>query len=273
MLALVPLWKFLSHAQLLVASASSTGDEEPSATGTGSNSSSLTTVDDLEVEHVDDDVDGEGLGGHSEVYAVLFPWVAQVFGIVIYFLLTRGLHAIPYTGVLFVVGTCMGAGASRTGLDDQLTQSIAMWIGISHRVLFCTFLPGLLFKDALDINFHLFVTSFWQIMYLAFPMVLAGTYLTALVGVYVFPYGWTMNLALTFGSILAATDPVAVCVLLNEVCAPPRLRMHISGEGTSRRAAQWSCRSHASHFTIDFFTSLINFSSHCFRSAVERRIG
>jgi NhaP-type Na+/H+ or K+/H+ antiporter len=124
----------------------------------------------------------------------------------------------------------MGAGAAKTGLDDQLTQSVAMWMEISHRVLFYTFLPGLLFKDALEINFHLFVNSFWQIMYLAFPMVLAGTYLTALVGVYVFPYGWTMNLSLTFGSILAATDPVAVCVLLNEVCAPPRLRIHIAGE-------------------------------------------
>jgi NhaP-type Na+/H+ or K+/H+ antiporter len=126
----------------------------------------------------------------------------------------------------------MGAGATHSGLGDQLTQSITMWSGISHRVLFSTFLPGLLFKDALEINFHLFVASFWQVMYLAFPMVLVGTYLTALVGVYVFPYNWTMNTALTFGSILAATDPVAVCVLLNEVCAPPRLKMHISGEGT-----------------------------------------
>ncbi|KAL3909188.1 MAG: hypothetical protein SGARI_002724, partial [Bacillariaceae sp.] len=35
---------------------------------------------------------------------------------------------------------------------------------------------------------------------------------------------------MTFGSILAATDPVAVSVLLNEVGAPPRLKMHVSGE-------------------------------------------
>jgi len=35
---------------------------------------------------------------------------------------------------------------------------------------------------------------------------------------------------MTFGSILSATDPVAVSALLNELGAPPRLKMHISGE-------------------------------------------
>ena len=33
-----------------------------------------------------------------------------------------------------------------------------------------------------------------------------------------------------FGAILSATDLVAVSALLNEVGAPPRLRIHISGE-------------------------------------------
>lgn len=35
---------------------------------------------------------------------------------------------------------------------------------------------------------------------------------------------------MTFGSILAATDPVAVAALLEEVGAPPRLKTHIAGE-------------------------------------------
>ena len=43
-------------------------------------------------------------------------------------------------------------------------------------------------------------------------------------------YDWNWQLCMTFGSILAATDPVAVSVLLNEVGAPPRLKMHVSGE-------------------------------------------
>ena len=56
-------------------------------------------------------------------------------------------------------------------------------------------------------------------------MVLAGTSLTALVAYFIFPYGWSFDLCMTFGSILAATDPVAVAVLLNELGAPPRLKV------------------------------------------------
>lgn len=81
-----------------------------------------------------------------------------------------------------------------------------------------------------QLNFHLFVASFWQLIILAFPVVLAGTVLTALVAYFIFPYDWSFALCLTLGSILSATDPVAVCALLNELGAPPRLKMLISGE-------------------------------------------
>ena len=103
------------------------------------------------------------------------------------------------------------------------------WVNIDGHVLLLVFLPGLLFKDAFEVNFHLFRASLWQLLTMAFPMVLAGTCLVALIGFYVFPYSWSWSLAMTFGSILAATDPVAVSALLNEVGAPPRLKMHVSG--------------------------------------------
>lgn len=35
---------------------------------------------------------------------------------------------------------------------------------------------------------------------------------------------------MTFGSILSATDPVAVAGLFNALGAPPRMEMHLSGE-------------------------------------------
>jgi NhaP-type Na+/H+ or K+/H+ antiporter len=82
----------------------------------------------------------------------------------------------------------------------------------------------------LQLNFHLFVVSFWQVMILAFPVVLAGTYVTACIAYFIFPYDWSWSLSLTVGCILSATDPVAVSALLNELGAPPRLKMLISGE-------------------------------------------
>jgi NhaP-type Na+/H+ or K+/H+ antiporter len=173
---------------------------------------------------------GEETEGIEVVYAVLMPWFVQAVGVVVFYILTRHVHAVPYTCVLFVTGTLMGVGAVRTGNSDQLTESISLWTNINAEVLFTVFLPGLLFKDALEINFHLFLASTGQLLLLAFPMVLAGTMLTALTGMYVLPYDWTFHHALTFGSILAATDPVAVSALLNEVGAPPRLKTHVSGE-------------------------------------------
>jgi len=61
-------------------------------------------------------------------------------------------------------------------------------------------------------------------------VVLAGTTLTALVAYYLFPYGWSFYYCMMFGSILSATDPVAVSALLEKLGAPPRLKIHISGE-------------------------------------------
>jgi len=66
-----------------------------------------------------------------------------------------------------------------------------------------------------------------QCLIYAFPLVLAGTTLTACVCYYIFPFDWSFSLAMTVGSILSATDPVAVAALLEEVGAPPRLKVHI----------------------------------------------
>ena len=105
-----------------------------------------------------------------------------------------------------------------------------MWTQIDAEVLLLVFLPGLIFKDAMGLNVHLFQKAFFQCLVFAFPLVLLGTFLTACVAKYIFPYDWSWNLALTFGSILSATDPVAVAALLEEVGAPPRLKVHIGGE-------------------------------------------
>ena len=157
---------------------------------------------------------------------------SEVLGVLTVYVLTRYCRALPYTAVMFVIGALMGLAVVKNEnmRADTLQESIIQWSRIDGELLLLVFLPGLLFVDAFAVNFHLFQASFWQLLIMAFPMVLAGTVLTALVGYYVFPYDWSFNLAMTFGSILAATDPVAVSALLNEVGAPPRLKMHVSGE-------------------------------------------
>jgi hypothetical protein len=170
--------------------------------------------------------------------AILFPWCVALLGVVLFFVLSRTAPWLPYTAVLFLMGTLMGVGVSRRQSDNDGGSSpnllhasmVHFWLPIDSEVLLLVFLPGLIFSDAASQNTHLFQVAFSQCLVFAFPMVLAGTVLTACVAYYIFPYDWSFYLSMTFGAILAATDPVAVAALLNEVGAPPRLKVHIAGE-------------------------------------------
>ena len=171
----------------------------------------------------------------SPTSAVLFPWVVEIIGVIVFFLLTRFEIAVPYAAIMFLIGVAMGYGAlavsERLSLDqplDQMTASTLIWSNINSGVLLLVFLPGLIFRDAIEVKFNLFVRALPQILILAFPMVLVGTVLVAVVGYYA--YGWPLALAATLGSILSSTDPVAVGSVLKSAGAPPRLQMHISGE-------------------------------------------
>lgn len=159
---------------------------------------------------------------HEEIldpYAVLFPSLIMTFGVIVYYLLSRYLHALPYTAVMFLLGTTIGLGVSlRVGqTENSIHITAELWQSINSEVLLLVFLPGLIFKDSMGQNPYLFAIAIGQLLIFAFPMVLAGTVLTACIGYYIFPYGWSFNLAMTFGSILSATDPVAVAALLDEV--------------------------------------------------------
>jgi sodium/hydrogen exchanger 10/11 len=99
-----------------------------------------------------------------------------------------------------------------------------MWLHIDPHLLLYSFLPALIFADAVNLNIHLAKRVFFQCMLLAGPGVVLGSLLNALVGHYVFPYGWDWNLSMAFGAILSATDPVAVVALLKSLGASKQVR-------------------------------------------------
>lgn len=93
------------------------------------------------------------------------------------------------------------------------------------------FLPVLIFGEAMTLKWHHVRGGISQALLLAGPGVIIGAFL---MGSFVFlclpSLGWSWNLCMVFGSILAATDPVAVVALLKSAGASPKLTILIIGE-------------------------------------------
>mmetsp|Transcript_100671 Transcript_100671/g.305501 ORF Transcript_100671/g.305501 Transcript_100671/m.305501 type:complete len:891 (-) Transcript_100671:47-2719(-) len=112
----------------------------------------------------------------------------------------------------------------------MLFRSYHSWVAADPHLLLFTFLPPLLTGDAMTIDTHVARRCAHQCLLLAGPGVVIGALLAALVMYGALPYGWDFTTCLMVGSILAATDPVAVVSLLKELGASPVLTILIQGE-------------------------------------------
>ncbi len=175
-------------------------------------------------------------------FAILWGFLSLFIGILIQYCITRFAPVVPYTAALFVVFTVLGGvhevvskanGTTAEADASVLSTSIEMWVNMDPHLLLFVFLPALLFGDSMGLNWHLVKRCFWQCMTLAIVGTVIGTTLTALCAKFIGPlfgYEWSWPLCFMFGSILAATDPVAVVSLLKDVGASPILTMQIAGE-------------------------------------------
>ena len=192
---------------------------------------------------------------HSNAYiSLLFPFTAIALGTATEHLLSRHAPSMPYTVTVMIEGMLLDGLASYNrnapvglpgynalsplsriagvlpGQNSTMQVSLDMWASIDGHLLLYAFLPALLFGDAMSLSVHMFERTFAQCLLLACPGVVLGTALTGFAAMLVLPYGWDWKLSMTFGSILAATDPVAVVALLKAVGASPKLTMQITGE-------------------------------------------
>lgn len=152
---------------------------------------------------------GETGGLDVTVFLELLIAVAVVAAIVRYV-------RIPYTVALVLVG--LGLALLPNTPQAQLTPEIILTV----------FLPVLLFYGAYHLNFADLRANLTAVTLLAIPgvvvtAVLAGAALHWVAGV-----DWAI--ALLFGTIVAATDPVAVLAVFGEVGAPRRLVTIVTAE-------------------------------------------
>lgn len=134
----------------------------------------------------------------------------------------RQLH-VPYTVALVLTGLALGILKLFT--PPHLTKEL----------LFSVFLPGLLFEAAFHIEFREFWRNRFAIAALAVPGVAAAVALTTVILTPVvntlhLELNFTWQYALVFGTLIAATDPIAVVAVFRSLGAPRRLSMLLDGE-------------------------------------------
>ncbi|MCB0078774.1 MAG: Na+/H+ antiporter [Anaerolineales bacterium] len=123
---------------------------------------------------------------------------------------------LPYTVALVLMGIVLTVQPYITGI--QLTEDLVLAL----------FLPPLVFEAAFHLQFRELRSDLWPILTLAVPGVILNT---AIVGGILYALNiLPLTLALLFGALIAATDPVSVIATFKSVGAPRRLSVLMEGE-------------------------------------------
>lgn len=143
----------------------------------------------------------------------------------VYFISKR--TSIPYTILLVLMGLVL-IPVSKIA-PFEFFQSITLTPGL----LFFVFLPTLIFESAYNMNIRNVFASFRSISLLSIISLLISAFFIAfafeLTSRFVgFPIPF--EVALIFGALISATDPVAVLALFKEYGAPKRLSLIFEGE-------------------------------------------
>ena len=101
---------------------------------------------------------------------------------------------------------------------------------INPHLMYYIFLPLLIFDSSFNGHFHVIKQQLLSAILLAGPGVFISTAIIAICGIYIFPYQWSWLMGLMFGSILSATDPIAVVALLHDSGASRSLASLIDSE-------------------------------------------
>lgn len=143
------------------------------------------------------------------------PTIALLVVAIVVAILARRLR-LPYTVGLVVTGAILAV------------SHIDIGIALTHAFIYDVALPPLLFEAALFIHWHELRRDAVPVLTLAtIGTVISGAAVTA--GM-VWLLHWPLPAALTFGVLIAATDPVAVIAMFKDTGVHGRLRLLVESE-------------------------------------------
>ena len=130
---------------------------------------------------------------------------------------------IPFTVILVVIGVLLSNLAERWPLLQPLQD-----FELSPEVMLFIFLPALIFESGFALDARQLTKDLPAVLILAIPGMLISTFIVGL-GVWL-ALDIRLIIALVFGALISATDPVAVVALFKELGAPNRLNVLVEGE-------------------------------------------
>ncbi|MFW5447729.1 MAG: cation:proton antiporter [Methylophagaceae bacterium] len=135
-------------------------------------------------------------------------------------------YTIPFAGLLVATGFVGSEVVINFGIDTGVRYDSF------HDLIFFVFLPLLIFEAAFKMNIHQLLKNSIVILFFALPVMLLSTAVAAVMIYYGIghPTGFPWIAALLTGSLLAATDPVAVLELMRRAGVPERLCILLDGE-------------------------------------------
>ncbi|MEM6424011.1 MAG: cation:proton antiporter, partial [Cyanobacteria bacterium P01_D01_bin.128] len=129
----------------------------------------------------------------------------------------------PYTIGLVILGLMLG------WLSLHVEAfAILQTLSLSHDLILFVFVPPLIFDSALNLEGRLLFRNLSPILTLAAPGLLISTAIIG--GILSFTTPLNLSQSFLFGSLISATDPVAVIALFKELGAPKKLAILVEGE-------------------------------------------
>lgn len=138
-------------------------------------------------------------------------------------ILTHRLR-LPYTVFLVLGGFAIDL--FRGPLTSLLGEGLHTWF--TPEIVFILFLPGLVFEAGLNVHVHVLRANLLPILLLAIVGVVVATAITG--AAVAWAAGIPLLVALLFGALISATDPISVLALFKDMGVSKRLSTIVEGE-------------------------------------------
>jgi len=138
---------------------------------------------------------------------------------------------LPFTVAVLIVGFIIGIIITQIkNTNNAFLLGEIQLSEINPHLIYYIFLPLLIFDSSFNGHFHVIKQQLLSAILMAGPGVLISIPIIAICGIYIFPYNWSWLVGLMFGSILSATDPIAVVAILHDSGASKSLASLIDSE-------------------------------------------